>query len=156
MDYKIYCDLDGVLVDFQKGYYKLTNVDLRGRYVPFTSKDWEPVDAQGPDFWNGLDWTNDGIILWNYIRRHKPIILSSPSRSQSSRAGKQMWVNRLRPHMDHLLLYPRHEKQKFAQEGNILIDDMEKTIIEWNALGGTGILHTSALNTIKELKKLGL
>jgi len=33
---------------------------------------------------------------------------------------------------------------------------MEQTINEWNAKGGTGIFHTSAANTITELKKLGL
>ena len=55
-----------------------------------------------------------------------------------------------------LLLYPRHEKQLFAGENRILIDDLAKTIDEWNAKGGIGILHTSTANTIKELKKLGL
>jgi hypothetical protein len=33
---------------------------------------------------------------------------------------------------------------------------MEQTINEWKKGGGIGILHTSAANTIKELKKLGL
>ena len=33
---------------------------------------------------------------------------------------------------------------------------MEQTINEWNAKGGVGILHTSAANTINQLKKLGL
>jgi hypothetical protein len=55
-----------------------------------------------------------------------------------------------------LLLYPRNQKQLFAAPDKILIDDMEQTINEWNKGGGIGILHTSADNTIKELKKLGL
>jgi hypothetical protein len=33
---------------------------------------------------------------------------------------------------------------------------MKQTIDEWNAKGGIGIFHTSAANTISELKKLGL
>jgi hypothetical protein len=33
---------------------------------------------------------------------------------------------------------------------------MKQTIDEWNAKGGIGILHTSAADTIKQLKKLGL
>jgi hypothetical protein len=52
--------------------------------------------------------------------------------------------------------YVRHQKQLFAGENRILIDDLANTIDEWNAKGGIGILHTSAANTIKELKKLGL
>jgi len=52
--------------------------------------------------------------------------------------------------------YPRAQKQLFSGENRILIDDLPNTIEEWNAKGGIGILHTSAANTIKELKKLGL
>jgi hypothetical protein len=33
---------------------------------------------------------------------------------------------------------------------------MKQTIDEWNAKGGIGIFHTSADDTIKQLKKLGL
>ena len=44
----------------------------------------------------------------------------------------------------------------FAGPERILIDDMEQTINEWNKAGGVGILHTSATNTISQLKKLGL
>ena len=53
-------------------------------------------------------------------------------------------------------MYPRNQKQLFAAEDKILIDDMEQTINEWNKGGGIGILHTSAADTIKQLKKLRL
>jgi hypothetical protein len=52
--------------------------------------------------------------------------------------------------------YNRANKQLFAEPNRILIDDMQKTIDEWNAKGGIGIFHSSAANTITELKKLGL
>ncbi len=52
--------------------------------------------------------------------------------------------------------YGRANKQLFSDTNRILIDDLPNTIDEWNAKGGIGILHTSAANTIKELKKLGL
>ena len=29
MDYKIYCDMDGVLVDFESGYEELTGIDFK-------------------------------------------------------------------------------------------------------------------------------
>ena len=34
--------------------------------------------------------------------------------------------------------------------------DREKNIKEWRENGGIGILHTSASDTIKQLKELGL
>jgi hypothetical protein len=55
-----------------------------------------------------------------------------------------------------LYFYQRAYKQMFAGPNRILIDDMEQTINEWNAAGGIGIHHTSADNTISQLKKLGL
>ena len=149
--------MDGVIVDFVKGYKELTGVDTK-HYVNSTPQFWQPVDEQGPAFWASLDWTSDGRQLWDYIKKHKPSILSSPSRSQTSRVGKQAWVKTYIPRTQYkdLLLYPRHEKQLFAGENRILIDDLAKTIDEWNAKGGIGILHTSTASTIKQLKELGL
>ena len=38
----------------------------------------------------------------------------------------------------------------------VLIDDLEKNIQEWKAAGGTGILHESAEQTMRELRELGI
>jgi hypothetical protein len=157
MSYIIYCDLDGVLVNFVDGYFKLTGVDTSSKNVPGGDQFWAPVDREGPRWWANLHWMNDGKLLWDYIKKCKPYILSSPSRSNSSRVGKDAWVRmNLKPDYKSLLLYPRHEKQLFSKENHILIDDMANTIAEWNSKGGIGIHHTSAANTIKQLKELGL
>ena len=153
--YTIYCDMDGVLVDFERGYKELTGYYSKNH--PDNNTFWEPVDAEGPSYWANLPWMPDGRTLWSYIKRYKPNILSSPSRSKSSRVGKEAWckININNQYKD-LLLYPRAEKQLFSGENHILIDDLPNTIEEWNNKGGIGILHTSAATTIKELKKLGL
>ena len=54
----------------------------------------------------------------------------------------------------------RQDKQQFAKDGrdgrpNILIDDHAGNIREFKSKGGIGIHHTSAVNTIKQLKQLG-
>ena len=54
----------------------------------------------------------------------------------------------------------RQDKQQFAKDGrdgrpNVLIDDHEGNIKEFRAKGGIGIHHTSADDTIKQLKKIG-
>ena len=46
------------------------------------------------------------------------------------------------------------QKGMFAFEGSVLIDDRIKNIESWEAHGGIGILHTSAAETIKEMKIL--
>jgi hypothetical protein len=156
MKYTIYCDLDGVLVDFNKGYYELTGTDTTN-YIKGDNAFWTPIDNAGPEFWANLDWMSDGKRLWHYIRKYNPYILSSPSRSATSKVGKAAWCSiNLFNQYKKLLLYPRHEKQTFSAHNHILIDDLENTINEWNKKGGIGILHISAENTINELRKLGI
>ena len=48
------------------------------------------------------------------------------------------------------------DKAKYANKDSILIDDRKQNIDHWIESGGIGILHTSAKDTIKQLKKLGL
>ena len=50
--------------------------------------------------------------------------------------------------------YSGSQKAAFAIEGAVLIDDREKNINAWVEAGGIGILHTSAANTIDQLKAL--
>ena len=147
--------MDGVLVDFEKGYKELTGTYSKNN--PDNKAFWQPISDAGASFWANLDWMPDGEELWRYIKKYKPNILSAPSQDPSSRVGKEAWVKmNLKNNYNKLYLYSRANKKLFAGENRILIDDMQQTINEWNAAGGIGIHHTSAANTIKELKKLGL
>ena len=154
MDYKIYCDMDGVLADFESGYEKLTGVDLKGEFKKGDDF-WDPIKVAGVGFWAGLKWMPDGQKLWNYIKPLKPEILSAPSREESSRIGKAVWVKYKLPGTKLILRYAK-QKQQLATPESILIDDRQVNIDQWEAAGGIGILHTSADNTISQLKELGL
>lgn len=152
--YKLYCDLDGVLVDFSKGYYDLTGIDLTGIFRK-DKKFWGPIDKAGKKFWANLKWMKDGKELWDYIKKYNPDILSAPSRENDSRVGKNEWVNREIPGA-HLILRSMEHKKEFASPDAILIDDNEDNIKDWKDAGGITIHHTSTKETIKQLKKLGL
>jgi hypothetical protein len=151
--YTIYCDLDGVLVDFDKGYKELTGK------LPKEAGDgpefWEPIHKAGAAFWIKLKWMSDGKELWNYIEQYKPTLLSAPSQEESSKIGKRVWRKNTLPDTK-MILTPARFKQKYSGENNILIDDREDNIQQWKDKGGIGILHTSTENTIKQLKDLGL
>jgi hypothetical protein len=153
-EYKIYCDMDGVLVDFDKGYLKLTGHKLNGEH---RSDDhfWDPINDAGYDFWINLEWMNDGKRLWNYIKKYNPEILSAPSRQNESRVAKHNWVERELPGT-HLILRSAKHKKDFAGPKNILIDDRIDNIQGWRDAGGIGIHHVSAKHTIDQLKVLGL
>jgi hypothetical protein len=154
--YTIYCDMDGVLVDFEKGYYDLTGIHTK-QYVKGDNAFWQPISDAGAAFWANLPWMPDGPELWRYIKRYKPNILSAPSQDPSSRVGKEAWCKmHINNQYRKLFFASRGMKQMFAEPNRILIDDMEQTTNEWSAKGGIGIHHTSATNTIAQLKKLGL
>ena len=154
VNYKIYCDMDGVLADFESGYEKLTGIDLKGEFQK-GSDFWDPISKAGVGFWAGLKWMPGGQKLWDYIKPYNPDLLSAPSREESSRIGKAVWVKYKLPGTKLILRYAK-QKQQLATPESILIDDRQINIDQWEAAGGIGILHTSADNTISQLKELGL
>ena len=154
MDYKIYCDMDGVLADFESGYEELTGIDLKGEFKKGDDF-WDPIKVAGVGFWAGLKWMPGGQELWDYLKPFNPQLLSAPSREQSSRIGKHVWVKHKIPGTKLILRYAS-QKQQLATPESILIDDRQINIDQWEAAGGIGILHTSTANTIQQLQKLGL
>jgi hypothetical protein len=153
--YTIYCDMDSVLVDFDRGYQELTGMTTQQADANGVEAFWEPLTKAGAKFWITLNWMSDGKQLWDYIKKYNPILLSAPSREESSKLGKRVWVKRELPGTKLILRYAP-QKQEYASSTSILIDDREKNIDQWEAAGGIGILHTSAANTIEQLKQLGL
>ena len=61
--------------------------------------------------------------------------------------------------MSDTFLVLRDQKKNFAMTSdgkpNVLIDDYQKNIDEWEAAGGIGITHFRTEVTIQQLKKLG-
>ena len=153
--YKIYVDMDGVLVDFDGGYEKLTGMTTRAADEKGPEFFWKPISKAGAKWWITLNWMPDGKQLWDYVKKYNPELLSAPSREEASKMGKRIWVKRELPGVK-LILRSADKKQEFASPNSILIDDREKNIEQWKSAGGVGILHTDAASTIKKLKELGL
>ena len=152
---KVYCDMDGVLVDFEKQFKKISSF-YPDAFIKKNGYDkfWEVIDGGGLGFWVGMDWMGDGKELFNYIKENYEVeLLSSPSRSGSSRLGKRLWVKNHNLGVKLNLEYS-YNKQKYAAPNHILIDDREDIIKGWKSKGGVGILHSSTANTISILKEL--
>ena len=171
----IFCDMDGVLVDFDKGYKELTGVTTQHADSQGKNEFWglfrdslKNKDIPERSYWANLDWMSDGKQLWDYISPYNPYVLTAPSvnfdipfeerykvENNESMQGKTEWVQRL-PNMRKIYFRSATRKADFAGPNKILIDDRKDTIDSWNANGGIGILHTSTANTIKQLQELGL
>jgi hypothetical protein len=155
--YKIFSDMDGVLTDFDASFKKASDGIAPRDYEKKFGKDkfWELIDGKGVGYWVGMPYMSDGEQYWNYIKDYDVELLSSPSRSSTSRLGKRLWVRNNTPGVK-LTLAQAAKKQNYAAPNHILIDDRKSNIDQWIAAGGIGILHTSASDTISQLKKLGL
>jgi hypothetical protein len=171
----IFCDMDGVLVDFDEGYKELTGVTTQHSDSQGKNEFWslfrdslKNKDISERSYWANLDWMPDGKQLWDYIKGYNPYVLTAPSvnfdipfeerykvENNESMQGKTEWVQRL-PNMRKIYFRSATRKADFAGPNKILIDDRKDTIDSWNANGGIGILHTSTANTIKQLQELGL
>ena len=158
MEYKIYSDMDGVLTDFDKSFEKYSKGIPPREYEKKFGKDgfWKLIDGEGKvGFWVGMPWMEDAKQYWDYIKDYDVELLSSPSRSETSRLGKRLWVRNNMPGIK-LTLAQAYNKKNYAEPNHILIDDRESNIEQWREAGGIGILHTSAADTINQLKALGL
>lgn len=156
LQYKIYCDLDGVLADFDRRFEEFSGMNSKEYESKYgIKKFWELINKIGTQFWAKIPWMPEGKKLWGYISKYNPILLSAPSRDYSSRYGKKLWVQENLPGVK-LILADRSNKMDYSGKNKILIDDRKDTINEWNSKGGIGILFVSTEQTINDLKILGL
>jgi hypothetical protein len=148
----IYCDMDGVLTDFDKRFKEIHPWGPK-KFTEKNGKDefWELVDGRGVGFWVGMEWMEDGKTLWEYLKaNHNVELLSSPSRAEHSRLGKRLWVRNHKLGAKLNLAYS-YNKKKYAAPNHVLIDDRKDNIEGWESEGGIGILHTSTEDTITKL-----
>jgi 5'(3')-deoxyribonucleotidase len=161
--YTIFCDLDRVLVDFDKGYQSLTGLSTKHSDVQNSEDFWDLFNDKLKEknkteywFWSTLPMMSDGLELWNYIKPTNPYILTAPSRNPESKEGKLKWFQDNLGYVRKMIFSPSYKKKLYAKPFNILIDDMKDNINGWNENRGIGIYHQSTLKTIKELKQLGI
>ena len=163
----IYLDMDGVLADFKRGVLELCHMeaqDQNGKMDPETeNRMWERI-RKTDHFYSKLELLPgakemfDAIyakyksrceILTGVPRPERGIITAGPDKIE--------WTHRLLSPKVKVNIVLRKEKKYFCKgPEDILIDDYEKNTREWQAAGGTAILHTSAENTLKQMKELGI
>jgi len=104
--FKIYCDLDGVLVDFEAGVRKIFNGRGPDQLPPYVL--W-PGITRTNGFFEHLPWTSDGKKLWDELLVHYnnnndnngmiadtvlPDILTGVPRNKEAREQKYLWCQR--------------------------------------------------------------
>ena len=148
----IFCDMDGVLVDFDGAFernhgvlpYKLPRQEL-----------WQIV-LDTTDYWVNLPKLGDADKLINYLNQYCFQILTGLPLYGFDKAEKEkrQWLKKHYGIENGVICRLSKDKQIYGKKGDILIDDRAPNIERWVEMGGIGILHTSAEETIKKLKEL--
>ena len=157
----LYLDMDGVLADFDQGYEDYFGKGQRSCYwqSEIEGRDnvnWKLV-ASVPDFFLSLPPMRDAYALVNYTRRFTPTVLTGvPSSVGGIEQQKKSWINKHFPVLSRVICCTSVGKSAVAELGDILIDDWPKYRHIWEAKGGIWITHTSAAESITQLRGLGL
>lgn len=155
--YRLFLDLDGVLVDFDAGVKKVTGklpAELGDRRM------W-PVLARTPGFYEHLPWMPDGRALWNFSKPFSPMILTGLPLGKWAEPQKRAWCAReLGPDVPVVCCLSRDKGKRAAEllspgEIMVLVDDRLKVQPYWEDAGGRFVLHTSSTASIEALKELG-
>jgi Zn-dependent peptidase ImmA (M78 family) len=166
---KIYCDMDGVLCDFDKRFehfYNVSPLEYRKKYTPNKANEYltEAVDKVGIQFWTKMPWMPGGKQLWDKISPYNPNIVTSPGNFKFAMEGKKIWIKEnLSPAPKNVFFAKSGNKQLVISDkpeseikNSILIDDYFQNIAPWKELGGIGITHKSFDGTNNILNKFKL
>ena len=162
---KIYFDMDGVLANFNKGVIDLLHLKPMNQSDPFDYKKTNALYAKMrtvDHYYDKLEpiqeavdlllelyekYGDDVQILTAIPKPHRGIITASED--------KINWTKRLISDKIKINICYRAEKTNFCTGADcILIDDYDKNIREWEALGGTGILYTNIEDVKNALNKI--
>lgn len=148
---KLFVDMDGVLADFDRHHEEIfgTRPNKKADDV-----DWKRV-KEHENFYAGIPPMEDMRILWAYVKRFSPTVLTGipSSLREEAEANKKAWIAAHLGKDVPVICCPSREKSRWGSAGDILIDDWEKHKELWIRMGGVWITHTSAVNSIYELDR---
>ena len=80
LPYKIYCDMDGVLTDFESRFEHYTGMHPQAyEKAKGLAAFWHLIDVEvGVKFWVGMPWMPQGERLWNFINLHHHLEIIIP------------------------------------------------------------------------------
>jgi len=143
----LYVDMDGVLCDFNKAVENITGKQFSHGDIG-EGRLHKIIDNAGVEFWSEMPPMPFGLQLWNHLKGHNPILLSSPGSYKYSREGKRLWKEKYLGDPPMIL---DNDKGKYARKNTLLIDDWDKNIKEFTAAGGKTIEYLDYYTTVKML-----
>jgi FMN phosphatase YigB (HAD superfamily) len=157
----IFLDMDGVLVDWDSQFIDYFGVDAETyRHQHGTTKMWKSLETDYPDFYRTLKpmpRAQELIELARSLTDDVSILTGIPSRRQWPRVEndkRQSVIDHFGLNLAvHIGPYSA-DKQKWATQERLLIDDRILNIEQFIQAGGNGIHYKTPDQAIKELAEL--
>lgn len=165
-DGKIYFDMDGVLADFDRGVRELCGLEPQSqngkRSQTADDAMWAKIKTV-EHFYDRLELMPGAKELFDEVYRQYgdrcEILTGIPKPHReifTAGEDKIRWVRRVLSEQVKVNIVYREEKPRFCTgKSDVLIDDAAKNIRQWEEIGGTGFLHSSAEDTAEKLREKG-
>lgn len=146
--WQVFCDLDGVLADFDRGVTEITGkkpTEFRRR-----RKMWRHLaPPRTAAFFADLPWMSDGEQLWEFLAPLRPAILSGSPSGDWAEPQKRKWcMEQLHLPDERVHIVDPADKSLYSHPGAVLVDDWLEHRAPWEARGGIFIHYTSAKKSI--------
>ncbi len=160
---KIYFDMDGVLADFDRGVMELAG-GPRPKLTQTEEEDarmWELI-RKVPHFYDRLEPMPGAVAFFQKVYStygdRVEILTGIPKPHRhidTAGEDKITWAHRLLSKDLVVNIVFTEEKKHFCTGKDcILIDNYEKNILLWTAMGGTGILYTDTEQAERDLERV--
>jgi hypothetical protein len=152
---QLFLDCDGVLADFVGGATKVLGMhptDFENKYGE--AKMWDIIEDYH-DFFGTLEPMQDSYELFDAVKHLAPIILTGRPRGEWAIDQKLLFRDKYYPGTP-MIVCRSADKIKYADPGDVIVDDWEKYRHLWIKGGGIWVMHTSAKDSIRQLKELGV
>jgi 5'(3')-deoxyribonucleotidase len=151
---QLFLDCDGVLADFDSYFESIAGMTGDEFELEHgTSGFWTFIQAHR-DFFYNLPLMEDAQELYDAVAHLRPIILTGVPFGNWAVTQKLRWRDKYFPGVPMVTCTSRHKKD-YCKTGDVLIDDLHKYKHLWESAGGTFILHTSASDSVAQLKQVG-
>ena len=158
--FQLFLDLDGVLVDFNRGVRFYTG---KAPEDQTPGQMWSAL-SRVKNYYAKLDWTGDGRELWEKTQELDPVILTGLPLGKWAEPQKREWCRRElgrdipvicgMSREKHLLAWDWLHENGLGDAVPVLIDDRLNLKFPWEEAGGRFILHFSARESLEQLDEI--
>ncbi|KAG5183315.1 hypothetical protein JKP88DRAFT_181932 [Tribonema minus] len=157
--HQLWLDMDGVLADFDSAASKALRTDnsYKWEWLHGSKAFWDTLN-QNPNFFGDLPPMVDCLVLFDKVEHLRPIILTALPKvgAEEVDAQKRAWVAKYLGEDVRVVTCQTHEKPDYCGLGDVLVDDRSVNKARWEAEGGRYVIHTSANDSIRQLREMGV